>query len=143
MRCGDLSHLWGLLMAILGVGVDVVEVERVRRVISRGTVGRRFKRRVFTAAERDYCEARSRSWQSYAARFAAKEAVMKALGLEGRWGFPWPEIEIVSTASGSPRVVLHGRVAARARRLHAGRVHVSLSHAHEVAVANAVVEASE
>jgi holo-[acyl-carrier protein] synthase len=127
-------------MAIIGIGVDVIEIDRMHRALSHATRGARFKQRVFTAAERAYCEKR-RGWaQSYAARFAAKEAVMKALGRSGPWGFPWLDIEVVSTASGVPTIRLHGDAAARAARLGAARIHVSLSHDGDTAIAHAIAE---
>jgi holo-[acyl-carrier protein] synthase len=127
-------------MAIVGIGVDVVEIERVRAALAHATRGDRFKRRVFTAGEQAYCDARKGWAQSYAARFAAKEAVMKALGASGPWGFPWLEIEVVSVESGVPGIRLSGDAAARAVALGAARVHVSLSHDRKTAVAQAIAE---
>jgi holo-[acyl-carrier protein] synthase len=130
-------------MGIVGIGVDIVDVARMARALDAGTTGERFKRRVFTAEERAYCEGRgAHAAESYAARFAAKEAVQKALGGPGKFGFAWPEIEIVRSPSGAPRVVLHGRVKARAETLGASAVHLSLAHAAQAAVAHAVVERS-
>jgi len=127
-------------MAIVGVGVDIVDVARMKHALSSG-VGERFKRRVFTAEERAYCESRGvQAAQSYAARFAAKEAVKKALGGRARFGFAWPEIEVVRLPSGAPRIRLHGRMKARADSMGAREIHLSLSHIEQVAVAHAVAE---
>jgi holo-[acyl-carrier protein] synthase len=102
-------------------------------------VGERLKRRVFTQKEREYCDSRGwRAAHSYAARFAAKEAVKKALGAQ--FGFAWPDIEIVRTLAGAPRIVLHGRTKAKAERLGAGDIHISLTHIDQVAVAHASIE---
>ena len=128
-------------MAIVGVGIDVVDVERMRRALGSGAAGERFKRRVFTPDERAYCEGRGTlAAQSYAARFAAKEAVQKALGATATFAFAWPEIEVVRSPSGAPRIVLHGRTRARAASMGASAVHLSLAHLEHVAVAHAVVE---
>jgi holo-[acyl-carrier protein] synthase len=127
-------------MALIGIGVDVVDVARMRIALARRT-GERLRRRVFTPSERADCEASSRTAaERYAARFAAKEAVSKALGRSTRWGFAWPEIEIVRNASGAPEVRLHGRTAKRARSLGARSVLVSLSHERSVAVAHAIAQ---
>ena len=128
-------------MAIVGVGIDLVDVARMKQALDSGTLGERFKRRVFTDDERAYCEARGlQAAQSYAARFAAKEAVKKALGARARFGFAWPEIEVVRLSSGAPQIVLHGRTKAMAESMGASVIHLSLSHIEDVAVAHAVVE---
>lgn len=128
-------------MAIVGVGIDIVDVGRMKRVLGAGSRGERFKRRVFTDEERAYCEGRAaRAAESYAARFAAKEAVKKALGSPARFGFAWPDIEVIRLASGAPRIVLHGRTKAKAQSMGASVIHLSLSHVETFAVAQAVVE---
>lgn len=126
-------------MALVGIGVDVVEIARMRAALE-GPRGPRFKRRVFTAAERADCDDAPEAAARYAARFAAKEAVCKALGKSARWGFAWPDIEILRTASGAPEVRLKGRVADRAQTLGARRLLVALSHERTVAVAQAIAE---
>jgi len=110
------------------VGVDIIEVGRIERAVSRW--GERFLVRVFTPAELELCR---RKPASLAARFAAKEAVMKALGGAQRW----QEIEVLRYASGKPRLRLTGRARARARRLGV-ELAVSLSHCREYAVASVV-----
>ena len=99
---------------IIGLGVDVCDVARIRRALE-GRAGARFQARVFTAAERAYCEARRRGrFASYAARFAAKEAAMKALGTGWAQGVGWRDFEVVRARGAPPRLVLHGRAAALA-----------------------------
>jgi holo-[acyl-carrier protein] synthase len=112
-----------------GVGIDTLEVARMRALLERLSAARE---RLFTQQERDYCERFSNPHPHYAARFAAKEAVGKALGI-GIIGFVWREIEVLS--GGKPRVALHGRVAEIARALGVTRVELSLSHTAELAYA--------
>src|SRR6266852_6900756 len=105
-------------MAIVGTGIDTIEVERVERAITRPVTGLRFRARVFTAGEIAYCESRGRGrFQSYAARFAAKEATMKALGPGWNHNVGWNEIEVVRERGHAPQIHLHGKAAAYARRL--------------------------
>jgi holo-[acyl-carrier protein] synthase len=126
-------------MAVVGVGIDAVSIERMRRVADSSERGLRFRARVFTEHERTTCEARRDPAECFAARFAAKEAVMKALGAEGI-SFAFRDIEVTRGESGAPSVVLHGRVAERAREVGAGRIHISLTHAEPLALASVVVE---
>jgi holo-[acyl-carrier protein] synthase len=121
---------------VLAVGVDLIEIERIRRALERYP---RFRERCFTEAERAYCESRPNPAQSYAGRFAGKEAVGKALGLGVARAFAWREIEIVGRPK--PSVRLSGRVEAWARRQGAGRIDLSMTHSRELANAVAVVEA--
>jgi holo-[acyl-carrier protein] synthase len=128
-------------MPILGTGVDVAEVARVRAALEDPTTGARFRDRVFTAEEQRYCERRGVGrHQSYAARFAAKEATMKALG--HGWGrhAGWLDIEVVRETDGRPNVRLHGKAAATAAAAGVARVHVALTHTAEIAVAQVVLE---
>jgi holo-[acyl-carrier protein] synthase len=116
-----------------GVGIDLLEIDRLERALERHP---RLAERVFTDAERDYAAARARPARHLAARFAAKEAVVKALGLSG--GFGLREIEVL--AGEPPAVRLSGRAAAAA----AGeRIEVSLTHSREFAAAVAIVETAE
>jgi holo-[acyl-carrier protein] synthase len=115
----------------LKVGVDIIEIDRVRRALERPG----FRERCFTAAEREYCDSRPHPAQSYAARFAGKEAVGKALGCGVR--FTWREIEIVGRPK--PGVSLTGRTAAFAERMRAGTIDLSMTHSREIAAAIAVV----
>ena len=116
----------------LRVGVDLIEIERIRRALERP----RFRERCFTEAERAYCDGRPRPEESYAARFAGKEAVGKALGCGVR--FTWKEIEIAGRPK--PSVRLSGRTAAWARRVQAGSIDLSMTHSRELAAAICVVE---
>ena len=115
------------------VGIDLIELDRIERALERH--GERFKRRVFTEAEREYCEGKANPAESYAARFAGKEAVGKALGSGVR--FTWCEIEIAGRPK--PRVTLSGRTKAWAERVGAGRIELSMTHSRELAQAVCVV----
>ena len=113
------------------VGVDIIEIDRVRRALERAG----FRERCFTEAEREYCDSLAHPAQSYAARFAGKEAVGKALGCGIR--FTWKEIEIVGRPK--PGVRLSGRTAAFAEKVRAGPIDLSMTHSREIAAAIAVV----
>ena len=119
-------------MPAVRVGVDLIEIERIRRALARHGEG--FKRRCFTAAEIAYCDAKPNPPQHYAGRFAAKEAVGKALG-SGVY-FTWKEIEVRGRPK--PGVYLSGRTAAFAERVGAGTVELSMTHSRELAAAIAV-----
>jgi holo-[acyl-carrier protein] synthase len=121
---------------VVAVGVDLIEIERIRRALERYP---RFRERCFTEDERAYCDSRPNPAQSYAGRFAGKEAVGKALGLGVARAFAWREIEIVGRPK--PSVRLSGRVEAWAQRRGAGRIDLSMTHSRELANAVAVVDA--
>ena len=123
-------------MSGLTVGVDLIEIGRIRRALDRP----RFRERCFTAAEREYCEARPNPAQHYAARFAGKEAVGKALGFGVARAWAWQEIEIAGRPK--PAVMLSGRLAAWAEKLGAGGIDLSMTHSRELASAVCVVERS-
>jgi holo-[acyl-carrier protein] synthase len=112
------------------VGLDLIEIGRIERALERYPS---FRERVFTAAERDYCDSRPNPPQHYAARFAGKEAVGKALGFGVARAFAWQDVEI----SGRPKpdVRLAGRVAEWARRNEAGALDLSMTHSRELAAA--------
>ena len=114
---------------LFGLGIDVIEAARIRRLLER--LPRAYER-LFSEHERAYCDGFSDPWPHYAARFAAKEAVGKALGI-GIIGFVWRDIEVLS--GGKPLVALRGGVAAIARRLGVSRIELSLSHTGGVAYA--------
>ena len=114
------------------VGVDIIEIRRIRSTVDRW--GQRFLTRVYTRAELDFCRGRT---PELAARFAGKEAVMKALGT-GRRGVSWRDVEILPNRRNAPLVFLHGRARARARRMGMTHVAISLSHSRDYAVASVV-----
>jgi len=116
------------------VGVDAIEIARIRRALERYPG---FRERCFTEAERAYCDSRKNPAQSYAGRFAGKEAVGKALGLGVARAFAWRDIEIVGRPK--PGVTLHGRARAWADGVAAGAIDLSMTHSRELAVAVAVV----
>jgi holo-[acyl-carrier protein] synthase len=113
------------------VGVDIIEIERIRRALERP----RFRERCFTAAEREYCDSRADPAASYAARFAGKEAVGKALGCGIQ--FTWKDVEIAGRPK--PSVRLSGRTAAYAEKVQAGAIDLSMTHSREMAAAICVV----
>jgi holo-[acyl-carrier protein] synthase len=120
---------------IVGIGVDLCPVSRLAAAL--GRFPGRFAERVFTPAERAYCEGRARPAQHFAARFAAKEAALKALGAPR--GLSWQELEVASDG-GAPRLLLRGPAEEAAARLGARRSHLSLTHAGDAAVAVVVLE---
>lgn len=122
-------------MRVVGLGVDIVEVSRIERAVARW--GDAFVRRIYTPAEIARVEAGVARGPRLAARFAAKEAVMKALGIGWR-ALAWREIEIANDAAGRPVVTLHGAAQRMAEERGIAGVLVALSHTHEHAVANAV-----
>ena len=123
---------------IVSIGVDIVEVYRIRDAISRNA---RFAERVFTAAEREQCEAKGvQSAASYAGRFAAKEAFLKGLKTGWRGKITWHDIEIITDENGAPTMQIEGEAAEILRQLGADRVHLSISHTNDHAVAQVVLE---
>lgn len=117
------------------VGVDLIEIARVRRALERYP---RFRERCFTEEERAYCDSRPNPAESYAGRFAGKEAVGKALGFGVARAFAWREIEIAGRPK--PSVRLSGRIAAWAQRIGAGPIDLSMTHSRELANAVAVID---
>jgi holo-[acyl-carrier protein] synthase len=123
---------------IVAIGIDIIEVARVREVLARTP---RFRERVFTAAERAYCDNRGVvAAQHYAARFAAKEATLKALQTGWRGGISWHDVEIASYESGAPYLVLSGLVSELLAQSGASKAHLSLSHTTEHAIAQVILE---
>ena len=124
---------------IIATGIDLIEISRIADVFARQ--GERFRRRVFTEAEIEYCEARASRFASYAARFAAKEAAMKAL--KTGWGdrVAWRDIEVVRDERGAPSLKLRGRALEVMTRLGATRTHLSLAHSNDLAMAQVILEA--
>jgi holo-[acyl-carrier protein] synthase len=123
---------------IVGVGIDVIEVARLAAALRRH--GDRFVDRVFTSAERAACDARADRLLALAARFAAKEACLKALGTGWAEGLGFRDVEVARDADRPPRLVLHGAAARRAAVLGVIRSHVSLTHQPGIAAAVVVLE---
>ena len=123
---------------ILGTGVDIAEVPRIRETIER--FGDRFLRRIFTEGEIRYCERKARRFESYAARFAAKEAGMKALGTGWSRGVRWRDIEVVRPKGQRPTIQFHGEAAAIAARLGTKNIALSITHSSEEALAHVILE---
>ncbi len=121
---------------IIGIGTDLIEIVRIRQAIEKNP---HFAERVYTEQEIAYCQRKKQPWQSYAARFAAKEAVSKAFGT-GIGPVGLAEIEILNGKSGQPAVVLHGKAQALAAERKIRQVHISLSHSEAYAMATAVLE---
>jgi holo-[acyl-carrier protein] synthase len=123
---------------ILSIGIDIVEVYRIAETLARTP---RFAERVFTDAERAYCEAKGAAGaQSYAGRFAAKEAFLKALQTGWRGKITWHDIEIVSSDQGVPSLHISGEASDLFKKTGASRMHVSISHTSEHAVAQVIFE---
>ena len=123
---------------IVSIGIDIVEVYRIRETISRTP---RFAERVYTPSERAYCESKgAAAAQSYAARFAAKEAFLKALKTGWRGKITWQDIEIISDESGVPSLKIEGEARNILINLGANQIHLSLSHTTEHAVAQVILE---
>lgn len=123
---------------IVGTGIDVAEVERVRAAIMRH--GDRFLERVFTAGERQYCDSKANRFERYAARFAAKEAAMKAIGTGWNHGVRWRDCEVTRAPGGRPTIVFHGKAGEFAAKLGVKNAALSLSHTAEQAIAQVILE---
>jgi holo-[acyl-carrier protein] synthase len=126
---------------IIGAGVDMVEVGRIREALEDRRTGQRFRGRVFTEQEIQYCEKKQRGkYESYAGRFAAKEAVMKALGRG--WGAKvrWLDIEVARTENGKPEIVLYHTTAELAQQLGIHRWVLSITHTKEHGLAHVIAE---
>lgn len=121
--------------AIQGIGVDVVDVERMRQALEAS--GGKLAEKVFTRAEATYCRSKKNPNEHFAARFAAKEAVSKAMRMGWSGVFRWKDVEVVNDDSGAPRVVLYNEMA---KLLQNNRIHLSLSHTESTVVAFAVIE---
>ena len=124
---------------IVGTGIDIAEVPRIEASIAR--FGDRFLHRIFTADEIRYCESKANRIERYAARFAAKEAAMKAIGTGWNHGVRWRDVEVCRQAGGRPTIVFHGKAAEFAAKLGAIYIALSLSHTEEYAIAQVILEA--
>ncbi len=123
---------------ILGTGIDIEEVSRIRGAIERH--GRRFVERIFTPGEVAYAEQAANRYERYTARFAAKEAAMKALGTGWDHGVRWVDVEVVSEPKSRPTLRFHGRAADLAASLACRSISLSLSHTRRTAVAQVILE---
>lgn len=123
---------------IVSIGIDIVEVYRIRETLARTP---RFTERVFTEKERIYCESKgAASAQSYAARFAAKEAFLKALKTGWRGKITWQDMEILNDSQGVPSLTIYGEARILLENLEANKIHLSISHTTDHAVAQVVLE---
>ncbi|HET6973320.1 MAG TPA: holo-ACP synthase [Pyrinomonadaceae bacterium] len=123
---------------IISIGIDIIEVARIREVLLRTP---RFADRVYTAAERAYCDSRGVvAAQHYAVRFAAKEAALKALQTGWRGGISWQDVEISAHESGAPYLIFRGEVLAVFEKFRATATHLSMSHTSEHAIAQVILE---
>ncbi|HEX2641130.1 MAG TPA: holo-ACP synthase [Pyrinomonadaceae bacterium] len=123
---------------IVSTGIDIVEVYRIRETLARTP---RFVERVYTEAERSYCESKgAAAAQSYAGRFAAKEAFLKALKTGWRGKLQWTDMEILNNAEGAPDLKLTGEARQLLETMGVNHVHLSISHTAEHAVAQVILE---
>jgi len=123
---------------IVGTGVDLAEVPRIKASIER--FGAKFINRIYTPAEIAYVERRANKYERYAARFAAKEAGMKAIGTGWRRGVTWRDFEVANLPSGKPTLRFHGAAARIAEKLGAKNVALSLTHTAELGMAHVILE---
>lgn len=123
---------------IVGTGVDLAEVPRIRASLER--FGDRFRDRVFTPAEIAYVERKANKFERYAGRFAAKEAGMKAIGTGWKRGVRWQDFEVVNLPSGRPTLRLHGVAADVAKQLGVTAIQLSITHTSELGMAHVILE---
>jgi len=123
---------------IVGIGTDLAEVDRIQASVER--YGARFIERIYTATEIAYVESKANRFERYAARFAAKEAGMKAIGTGWRRGVRWQDFEVTNLRSGKPTLALHGVAAQVAERLGARSIALSLTHTAAMAMAVVILE---
>ncbi len=123
---------------IVGTGIDIAEVPRIQQSIQR--FGERFLQRVFTDGEIRYCDSKANRFERYAARFAAKEAAMKALGTGWNHGVRWRDCEVARMPGGRPTMVFHGKAVEFAAKLGTKNVALSITHTAEQAMAFVILE---
>jgi holo-[acyl-carrier protein] synthase len=123
-----------VVMMLEGLGIDIVEVVRIKKTLTK--FGERFLQRVFTRQERDYCSRKAHPEQSFAARFAAKEAVLKAIGIGLSGGVRWTDVEVVNAQSGQPEVKLSRTLT---EKIGKKKILLSISHTKELAIAQAAL----
>lgn len=122
---------------IFGIGIDIIEVDRVGRQVSDS---KGFREQIFTEREINYCESKKGKAQNYAVRFAAKEAFFKAIGTGWRGGMAWNEIEVVNNRLGKPEIIVHGKIKKFIEKKKITGIHVSLSHINNYANAFVIIE---
>ncbi len=120
---------------IIGVGIDIIEIERIKKSID--SFGDHFINKIFTQIERDYCESKKNKYQHYAARFAAKEAIVKSFSASKLTSFNWQDMEIYNEADGTPKVNFFGKLKEFLGNDKA--IQISLSHSENYVVSNAVL----
>jgi holo-[acyl-carrier protein] synthase len=123
---------------IVGSGIDIAEVDRIAQSIAR--FGRRFTERIFTADEIRYCQSKANKAERYAARFAAKEAGMKAIGTGWSRGVRWQDIEVKRLPGGRPTLTFHGKAGEFFAKLGGVRAHLSITHTKQTAMAFVILE---
>ena len=123
---------------IVGTGVDLAEVPRIQASIER--YGQKFIQRIYTPREIAYVERKANKFERYAARFAAKEAGMKAIGTGWRRGVTWQDFEVANLPSGKPTLLLHGVAAKFAEKLGVKNISLSLTHTRELGMAHVILE---
>jgi len=123
---------------IVGMGIDIAEVPRIRASIER--FGERFLGRIYTEGERRYCDSKANRVERYAARFAAKEAAMKALGTGWNHGVRWRDCEVSRMPGGRPTVLFHGKAGEFAAKLGVRNAVISISHTEAQAIAQVILE---
>jgi holo-[acyl-carrier protein] synthase len=123
---------------IVGTGIDIAEVPRIRDAIAR--FGDRFLHRIFSPGEIRYCDSKANRVERYAARFAAKEAAMKALGTGWNHGVRWRDLEVTRLPGGRPTILFHGKAGQIAAKLGVKNAALSLSHTQDQAIAQVILE---
>ena len=123
---------------IVGTGIDIAEVPRMAQAVER--FGERFLRRIFTEGERRYCDSKANRIERYAARFAAKEAALKAIGTGWNHGIAWTDVEVKREPGGRPTITFHGKAAEFAAQLGVKNVLLSITHTKEHAMAQVILE---
>lgn len=123
---------------IVGTGIDIAEVPRIRRSIER--FGNRFLHRIFTPGEIRYCDSKANRFERYAARFAAKEAAMKALGTGWNHGVRWLDCEVIRRPGSRPTIAFHGKAGEFAARLGVKNAALSITHTKDQAFAQVILE---
>ncbi len=122
-----------------GIGIDLIKVSKVQRLCEPD----KHLGKIFTPAEIEYCQKKRHKFQHFAARFAAKEAVFKALGTGGDGEIKWTDIEVVRDEIGKPKINLHGRAKEMTERMHIREILVSLSHCSDYAIAQVILVSDE